>query len=77
MTLTENENNLNIIRSVDTLFKNPYVRSMYLRETLKLSIPTANSVLGELECRRVIREVSGRQRNRVFVADGILEILRG
>jgi len=77
MTLTENENNLNIIRSVDMLFKNPYVRSVDLREALKISLPTANSVLVELESRGVIREVSGRQRNKVFVADGILEILRG
>ena len=74
--LTENENNLNIIRSVDMLFKNPYIRSVDVRDTLKVSLPTANSVLGELESRGVIREVSERQRNKVYVADGILEILR-
>ena len=77
ITLTESENNLNIIRCVDMLFRNPYIRSIDLKEALKISSPTANSVLGELVGRGVIREVSGRQRNKVFVADGILEILRG
>jgi len=75
--LTENENNLNIIRSVDLLFKNPYIRSVDVRDALKISLPTATSMLGELEGRGVIREITGRQRNKVYVADGILEILRG
>ena len=75
--LTENENNVNIIRTVGMLFKNPYIRSTDVKNALSTSAPTANSILGELHGRGVIREITGKPRNKVYVADGILEILRG
>ncbi|MCL1810709.1 MAG: Fic family protein [Methanomassiliicoccaceae archaeon] len=75
--LTEDESNLNIVRAVGLLFKNPYVRSTDVRDALGLSLTTANFILGELHSRGVIREVSGKSRNRVYVADRIMEILRG
>lgn len=76
-TLTDDEDNINIIRTMGMLFKNPYIRSTDLRDTLGISLPTANSILGELQSRGVIRETTGRSRNKVYVADGIMEILKG
>lgn len=75
--ITENEDNINIIRTVNMLFRNPYIRSADVKYELGVSMPTANSVLGELQDRKVIREITGKTRNRTYVADGIMEILRG
>jgi Fic family protein len=75
--LTDDENNINIIRAVGMLFRNPYIRSTDLMEMLGISSPTANTLLGELRERGVIREITGKPRNKVYVADGIMEILRG
>ena len=36
----------------------------------------ANKVLGKLESDGVIREVTGRRRNRLYLADGVMELLR-
>jgi Fic family protein len=74
--LIENEDNINIIRTVGMLFRNPYVRSSDIMNELKISSPTANSILVELQNRKVIREITGKTRNKIYVADGILEILR-
>ena len=75
--LTDNEDNINIVRAVGMLFKNPYIRSTDVVDALGVSLPTANNVLGELRGRGVIRETTGRSRNRLYVADGIMEILKG
>jgi Fic family protein len=75
--LITGENNVNIIRTVGMLFRNPYIRSADVKDELKVSLPTANSILEELQSRNVIREITGKERNRVYVADGIMEILRG
>jgi len=75
--LDQDENNINIIRTVNMLFRNPYIRSVDIRDELGVSLPTANAILAELQGREVIREITGRSRNRTYLADGIMEILRG
>jgi len=77
MILTAKENDIKIVRAVDTLFKNPYTDSRSVQNGIGVSRPTANSIIEELQKRGVIREITGKERNRVYVADGILEILRG
>ena len=67
---------INESRTVDMLFRNPYVNSRDLVESLGVSLPTANKVLSALESKGVLREVTGRRRNRLYLADGIMEILR-
>ena len=63
-------------RTVDLLFMNPYVNSKGLAESLGVSLPTANRILERLESAGVLREATGKKRNRLYVADGILELLR-
>jgi len=75
--LIENEDNINIIRTIGMLFRNPYIRSADVRDELEVSLPTANFILGELQDRKVIREITGKTRNRIYVSDGIMEILKG
>ena len=67
---------INESRIIDLLFKNPYVSSAYVAKELGISPPTALKVLRRLESDGVLREVTGRKRNLLFRADGVMEILR-
>ena len=67
---------INESRTMDLLFRNPYIRSGDLASKLGVSLPTANKVLRRLESGGIIREVTGRKRNRLYLADGIIELLR-
>ena len=67
---------INESRTIDMLFRNPYIRSGDLVSKLGVSLPTANKVLGRLESGGILREVTGRKRNRLYLADGIIEMLR-
>lgn len=61
---------------VGMLFVNPYITSRDIVETTGMSAPTANRILKRFESIGVLREVTGRERNRLYCADNILEILR-
>lgn len=67
---------INESRTIDMLFRNPYIRSGDLVSKLGVSLPTANKVLRRLESGGILREVTGRKRNRLYLADGIIEMLR-
>lgn len=67
---------INESRTIDMLFRNPYVCSGDLVSKIGVSLPTANKVLKRLESGGVLREVTGRKRNRLYLADGIMELLR-
>ena len=66
-----------LIHAIDLSFSNPYIRSNDLSEAAGVSHPTAIRALKELESRGVLREITGRTRNMVFLAEGVLEILSG
>ena len=67
---------INESRTIDMLFRNPYVCSGDLVSKLGVSLPTANKVLRRLESGGILREATGRKRNRLYLADGIMELLR-
>lgn len=75
-TLRNGAADINESRTVDMLFRNPYISSANLVEELDVSQPTALKVLRRLASEGVLREVSGRKRNLLFRADGVMEILR-
>ena len=62
---------------VDMLFMNPYIRSKDVMEYCGVSSPTANKALQSMESQGIIRESTGRKRNMLYSADGVLEILSG
>ena len=74
--LRMSSDDINETRVVDMLFRNPYVTSGDLVDGLGISAPTANRILNRMTDSGVLREVTGRKRNRMYRADGILEILR-
>ena len=59
----------------EMLFSNPYVRSADVMETCGVSNPTATKVLAVLEGKGVLREITGKTRNKLYSADAVLEIL--
>ena len=46
-----------------------------MAKELKLSVPTVTKALENLERTRIAREITGRQRDRVFVYDRYLAVL--
>lgn len=76
-TLTGQEHNINIIRSIDMLFRNPYVRISDIEQELGVSSPTAGKIMDHLEMAGIVREMTGQKRNRIFVADRVLKMMEG
>ena len=62
---------------IDLLFMNPYINSRDVMEHCGISSPTANKILQSMCEQGILREVSGRKRNLLYSADGILEIMAG
>ena len=62
---------------VDLLFVNPYITSKDVMDKCGISLPTATKLISRMESAGVLREVTGRKRNRLYVADGVLNILMG
>ncbi len=52
---------------LDHLFRTPYVSAADVERALSVSAPTANSLLDSFVRANIVREVTGGQRNRVFV----------
>lgn len=57
---------------VDALFVNPFIDIKRVRALLNVSAPTARKTLAVLESAGLLRELSGRQRSRVYLADAVL-----
>lgn len=75
--ILENERNLNTIRTVDMLFRNPYIRISDIVDALEVTAPTAGKIIESLEARGIVKETTGHRRNRIFVAEHILDMLDG
>jgi Fic family protein len=63
-------------RLLDALFVNPYVSNRRAEYFLACTAPTAIKAIGDLESEGILAEVTGRQRNRLYVAREILEVLQ-
>ncbi|MDO5861819.1 MAG: Fic family protein [Thermoplasmata archaeon] len=73
--ITAGEKNINAIRAMDMLFRNPFVRVADVAEETGLSIPAATRIVESLESRGILRETTRQKRNRLYVADRILKLL--
>ena len=67
---------MNESRTVDLMFRNPYLNSKDLVDGLGVSVPTANRILSRFESLDVLHEVTGRKRHRLYCATGVLDLLR-
>jgi Fic family protein len=64
-----------VLRVHDLLQQNPFVTSNALVERTGLTAPTINAALADLERLRIVEEVTGRKRGRVFGYRAYLDIL--
>ena len=62
-------------RSLEVILKNPIFTSKTLTENLKVSTPAIMRAIGQLIDKKIIRERTGFNRNRVFAAEDLLQIL--
>lgn len=56
---------------VDALFENPYIDIKRAETLLDVSAPTARKTLTALQAAGFLRELTGRQRGRVYLADAV------
>lgn len=57
---------------VDAFFENPYLDATRVKGLLGVSDPTARKILGQLEGIGMVREVTGRNWGRQYLAEGVL-----
>lgn len=67
--------NINESRTMELLFRNPYVTVKDVCDSVGVSAPTAGRVLDRLCSAGILREVTGRSRNRLYRSDDILGML--
>lgn len=60
---------------LDELFVNPYVTVARAQQVLEVSNPTARQAVGLLQKHRMLKEVSGRQWGKLYLAQPILEAI--
>lgn len=67
--------NINESRTMELLFRNPYVTVKDVCDSVGVSAPTAGRVLDRLCSAGILREVTGKSRNRLYRSDDILGML--
>ena len=65
------------IATMEELFLNPYVTATRLSKRLKVSFPAVQSTIDWLVKAGVLREITGRQRNRIYCAEELLRAVEG
>lgn len=65
------------IRLFDALPKQPIITAAGVMRRLRTSKPTAAKAIAALEAAKILRETTGRQRDRVYAYQGYLRLLTG
>ena len=60
---------------IDNLAMNPFMTVKQTAETMKTSYTTIQRAVEKLEALKIVREISGGKRNRVYCAEALLKIL--
>lgn len=66
---------LSVHQLLDMIFLNPFVSISGASDHLNITWPTAKSAIERLVKLEILREVSGRRRNRIYCAEKLLETL--
>jgi len=64
-----------LLRAVDLLFERPVIQTRQLESALGVDFSTAQRYVDRLQGAGIVREVTGRTRNRIYRADEILNVL--
>jgi Fic family protein len=68
---------INSFRLLDLLYRRPVVDVRLVRSELGISFGTANNLVEQFEDVRLLRETTGRKRDRIFRFDRYLELFAG
>ncbi len=71
--LKESSGNEKIV--LESLFHNPYVKISDVASMCNIHVSTAGRLVDNLVERRILREITGNKRNRLFVNDEIMNII--
>jgi Fic family protein len=66
-----------LFAAINHLFANPVTSIRELAEVLGVSFEVARRLVGSLEKRGVLEEITDRRRNRVYAAREIMQVLQG
>lgn len=69
------EGSSSMLRLHEVLQTHPFLNATQAASRTGLSVPTVNTALAGLEALGVVREITGKQRGRVFSYDAFLQIL--
>jgi len=64
-----------VLGIVDLLFESPILSANQVVKRFGVTHPTAMQALRRLEEHRIVQEITGKKRNRIYVAANILETL--
>ncbi|MGB6032785.1 MAG: Fic family protein, partial [Bacteroidota bacterium] len=59
---------------LDLLYRTPYASAADVQKALKVTAPTANTLLDGFIKAKIIKEVTGGKRNRLFVFDEYVKL---
>jgi Fic family protein len=75
--ITEASLPMNAMRLLDLLYLRPLIDVTLVRKELDVSFGTANKLVEQLQAVGLVREVTGRRRDRVFRFDDYLDFFAG
>jgi Fic family protein len=64
-----------VLTLLDSLFLNPYVTVMDAAERMEVSYNAAQNALGKLQRLKIVKEITGQKRNRMFCAQELLHVI--
>lgn len=64
-----------LLRTIDLFFKQPIVSASEIQQQFGVTHRTANKIIRELQELSILHEITGRQRNRIYQAEGIVRVL--
>lgn len=65
-----------LLKMLDKLFETPAVSAKTIERELKVSNKTAQKMISELETLGVLKEVTGKSRNRIYLASEIMKTIQ-
>ncbi len=64
-----------VLALLDYVFTMPYLNARQVSEKLSITFPTAQNAIDQLENLKILEEVTGKRRNRIYVARQLLQSL--
>lgn len=64
-----------LLKLTDHLFRNPYINMTSVRGSLGIGAQSAQNLINKLVEFDIVREITGQRRNRIWVANAIINIL--